>query len=254
MLSLVRWIGLVACGLLLSGCWPTSQAPLDEQKESNFLTGRARAQDRDWDGAIEAFEKAMEANPHSASAHFEIAQIYEQHKQDFAAALYHYEKARRLRPNGYPADLAGERLEGCKRELAKTVTQPPNMDALQRENEQLKAEVQRLRQTVLEWQKYYRGDLRAMPGPVIHPGPEPGAGRGNTVSGGGGSNGPTRTTTPGPVGPAPTGGRTHKVAAGENPSKIAARYGVKLSALKAANPGLVDRSLKVGQTLVIPAP
>ena len=121
MLSVLRWFGILACCLLCGGCWPSAQAPLDEQKESNFLTGKARTQDRDYDGAIEAFEKALEANPHSASAYFELAVIYDQHKNDYAAALYHYEKARRLRPNAYPADIAKDRLEVCKRELAKTV-------------------------------------------------------------------------------------------------------------------------------------
>jgi LysM repeat protein len=44
------------------------------------------------------------------------------------------------------------------------------------------------------------------------------------------------------------------VVSGETPSHIAARYGIKLSALRAANPGMDDRRLRPGQTLVIPTP
>jgi LysM repeat protein len=47
--------------------------------------------------------------------------------------------------------------------------------------------------------------------------------------------------------------RTHTVKAGETPTVIARKYGVKVDALMAANPRLEPRHLKVGQTLNIPA-
>jgi LysM repeat protein len=270
MLFVVRWSWLLLCCVGLSGCLPNSTAPLDEQKESNFLSGKARTQDRDYDGAIEAFEKALEVDPHSASAHFELAVIYDQQKNDYAAALYHYEKARRLRPNAYPADIARDRVEVCKRELAKTVTQTPTMDYMQREIDRLMLENQRLRQTVLDWQNYYQGRSNVMPASNVSntPAGQPpvlmssnaliaaaGAGRpraeaGRTgVDGASGSHPTTPTTAA-----ASASTRTYKVVTGDSPARIAARHGVKLSALRAANPGLDDRKLRVGQTLVIPAP
>jgi LysM repeat protein len=261
MLCVVRWMGLLACCLALTGCWPSEQAPLDEQKESSFLTGKARVQDRDYDGAIEAFERALEINPHSASAHFEVAVIYDQHKNDYAAALYHYEKARRLRPDAYPSDIARDRLEVCKRELAKTVTLSPMAEHLQKEIDRLMLENQRLRQAVLDWQNYYQGRSQAMP-----------AGVSNVVAGTGGQGGATQgvarsetrlTQPPAQSGSSTQGARataagttttrTYKVVAGDNPAKIAARHGVSVSALRAANPGLDDRRMKVGQVLKIPS-
>jgi tetratricopeptide (TPR) repeat protein len=255
MLRLAQRIALLLGCLALTGCWPVDQAPLDEQKESNFLTGKARVQDRDYDGAIEAFERALEINPHSASAHFELAVICDQHKNDYAAALYHYEKARRLRPNAYPADIARDRLEVCKRELAKTVTLSPTAEYLQKEIDRLMLENQRLRQTVLEWQNYYQGLARTMPG-----------GASNLVTAGEGQLGSTQLVarqdlrpaqTTGQTRPGTTGGsnpaaRTYKVVSGDNPAKIAARHGISVTALRAANPGLDDRRLRVGQVLKIP--
>jgi LysM repeat protein len=265
MFSVARWLGLLGCCLALSGCWPPTATPLDEQKESNFLAGKARVQDRDYDGAVESFEKALEVNPHSASAHFELALIYDQQKNDYAAALYHYERARYLRPNAYPADLARDRVEVCKRELAKTVTQTPTMEYLQREIDRLMLENQRLRQTVLEWQNYYQGRSSIMPVSSTNPGATSSPNAGFSTSAPPVSRSETaRATSNNPTGghaaPQGTTGatspatRTHKVASGENPAKIAAHYGVKLSALRAANPGLDDRRPRVGQTLVIPAP
>lgn len=56
--------------------------------------------------------------------------------------------------------------------------------------------------------------------------------------------------------PAPTGvlnpDGTYTVAAGDNPSAIARKFGVKLDALLAENPGLDSRSLRVGQKIRIP--
>jgi tetratricopeptide (TPR) repeat protein len=264
MLSVLRWIWLPACCLLLSGCWPAGPAPLDEQKESNFLTGKARAQDRDFDGAIESFEKALEVDPHSASAHFELAIIYDQQKNDYAAALYHYEKARRLRPNGWPSDIARDRLEVCKRELAKTVTQTPTVEYMQRELDRLMMENQQLRQRVLEWQNHYQGGSSPMPALitnlVLGPGSGPLAapqlaGRAEGPRPGMTSNTGARDPAAGSGAPAPSPAapRAHKIAAGDTPSKIASRYAIKLSSLRAANPGMDERRLRVGQTLVIPA-
>jgi LysM repeat protein len=45
---------------------------------------------------------------------------------------------------------------------------------------------------------------------------------------------------------------TYSVAPGDNPSKIARKFNVKLDALEAENPGLDARSIKVGQKLRIP--
>jgi len=53
--------------------------------------------------------------------------------------------------------------------------------------------------------------------------------------------------------PASTPARTHTVKMGETPSVIARRYGVKLTALMAANPRVDARRLQVGQALTVPA-
>jgi LysM repeat protein len=90
--------------------------------------------------------------------------------------------------------------------------------------------------------------------------PPPGAGTGlaplptGTTSGGG-----LPPVDGGPVGyttatlTATTTGE-YKVQSGDTGTKIASRAGVKLAALKAANPGVDWNKLKLNQTLVIPAP
>ena len=262
---LFRWTLLLGCCLGLSGCWPAQPGGLDEQKESNFQSGKNRVQDRDYDGAIEAFEKALEVNPHSASAHFELAVIYDQQKADFATALYHYEKARRLRPAAYPAEIAKDRIEVCKRELAKSVTQTPAAEYLQRELDKLTLQNQQLRQQVTAWENYYRGRVTTMPvipnfpvaPPAIVPAPQPATSAVMRVEPRPVAP-PVRdpvihTAVPAPAATLKPAGRTHKIAAGDTLSRIANQYRVTLPALRAANPGLDDRRIRVGQTVVIPA-
>jgi LysM repeat protein len=53
---------------------------------------------------------------------------------------------------------------------------------------------------------------------------------------------------------ATTGTGEYKVQSGDTGTKIATKAGVKLAALKAANPGVDWNKLKLNQTLVIPAP
>src|ERR1041385_6227410 len=82
----------------LSGCVP-GQGQSEEEREPHFLAGKSAINGMDYKGAIEAFEKALEVNPHSASAHFELAWLYDQKEPEPAAAIYHYEQYLQLQPN-----------------------------------------------------------------------------------------------------------------------------------------------------------
>jgi LysM repeat protein len=48
--------------------------------------------------------------------------------------------------------------------------------------------------------------------------------------------------------------RSYAVKAGDTPTSIAKKNGIKLDTLMAANPTLDPKRMKVGQTLKIPAP
>jgi len=50
----------------------------------------------------------------------------------------------------------------------------------------------------------------------------------------------------------PAAPRTHTVASGETEAAIARKFGIKLSSLRAANPGVNPNKLHVGQELNIP--
>lgn len=240
--------------LLLAGCRIGTTAQNDEQKDLSFLAGKSRLQERDYQGAIEMFEKALDANPRSASAHFELGVLYEQQQSDYAAALYHYQRTVALNSNTPSADLARQRMQECKRELAKTVMQPISMENLQRELDSLRAENQRLKQQLQQWQSYYADRGITPSNFVLSPTNPPAR---STQSMTATRKEPDLTvprSNPGArVTPLLSPNRTHTVASGETLAAISRRYNVKLSALQSANPTIDAKRLRPGQSLVIPS-
>jgi LysM repeat protein len=110
---------------------------------------------------------------------------------------------------------------------------------LAEQNRQLQEEVNR-------WRSYYASQLAATktnsPPPsdvVAQPAPV------KPTSANTGHSGNTATTAK---------PHTHTVAAGETAVGIARKFGVKLSALQAANPDMNSRRIHVGQVLNIPSP
>ena len=143
---------VLLAGLLLSGCLPST--PQDEEKEPYFLAGKSRVNSMDYKGAIESFEKAVEVNPRSAAAHFELALLYDQKESDPAAAIYHYERYLKLAPNSGKEDMVKPRILACEQQLAQSVSLAPVSEKQQRELERLLEENKRLREDIQKWQAY----------------------------------------------------------------------------------------------------
>jgi LysM repeat protein len=251
----------VSLGAALAGCAP-GQGRADEEKEPHFVLGQGRVNAMDYPGAIEAFEQSLEANPQSAAAHFELGWLYEEKGFDPAAAIYHYKRYLKLNPNAGNADNIKQRIEGCKRQLATDVFGLPASSAAQQQleklveqNRELQQQVDRLQETVKQWNAYYASQSAArsnappqnnsIPQPTANPAPA------------GISAQPTTTPSPTQTKPAPAKParpRTHTVVAGETAAGIARKSGVQLSALEVANPGMNPARIRAGQVLNIPPP
>src|SRR5438270_10830728 len=163
-----------AC-LLQSGCLPSGQGQLDEQKEPHFLAGKSRVNAMDYKGAIESFERALEVNPKSASAHFELGWLADQKEPDPACAIYHYDHYLKLRPNAENAETIRTRILACKQELARTVPLGPLTQTMQKEWEKVAEQNKHLRE---ELESLHRAQsptgqtgmsIAASPPPTAHP-------------------------------------------------------------------------------------
>lgn len=253
-MSLVRWFLPLLC-LVLAGCRLGSEAHSDDQKDPYYLAGKNRLQERDFPAAVEMFEKALDVNPRSASAHFELGVLYDQQVNDYPAALYHYQRAITINSNFVSADLARQRIQGCKRELAKSVVLLPTTEALQKEVEALREENQRLKQNLQTWQNYYAGRGVTLSN-LVHAPTNSSPRTTQTIIAARNETppNPSRVAPIGRSNPPATSSRVHKVASGETLSAIARRYNVRLASLQAANPTMDARRLRPGQTLIVPPP
>jgi LysM repeat protein len=63
---------------------------------------------------------------------------------------------------------------------------------------------------------------------------------------------PSATDTPGPTNTPSSLGSTYTVQSGDIPETIAAKFGITVDELLAANPGIDPNNLQVGQVLIIP--
>ena len=235
------------------GCSPGVTSLSDEQRDLYYLSGKNRANGLDYQGAVDAFKKALEVNPRSASAHFELGWLYEQKLTNYPAAIYHFDSFLQLRPRSDNEEIVKARILACKQEIARSVNIGPVTPALQRDLERLTQDNYHLRQQV-DWLNRRLAMLTNAPvAPAASTAAE--------------SMGLTASNPPPAVRPpslgsnpiraslsAPTTVRSHVIKPGENLTVVARRYGVKLSALQAANPRLDSRRLRPGQTVAIPPP
>lgn len=235
--------------LLAAGCVPSAQSQADEEKESHFLAGKSRVSTMDIPGAIDAFEKALEVNPHSGAAHFELGCLFD--KTDPAAAIYHFQAYLKLRPEAQNQDVVKQRITTCKQELAKNVVLAPLTDRQQREFEQLLKENKDLGEQIKKLTEE-RDSWRAA---FLRLQPAGGSGQatgGTTFAERPESAGLATGTMAKQPSLMASGTRTHTVKAGETLSAIAKKYGVRLDRLASANPSVDAHRLRVGTVLQVP--
>jgi LysM repeat protein len=258
-----------------NGCSPGGDSSqTDEEKEPHFVLGNSRCNEMDWSGAIEAFEESLEVNPHSAEAHYRLAQLFDTKEPDPAAAIYHYQEYLKLEPDAKNRDVIAQRIDSCKQQLATDVLQLPSAPAVQKQldslvdqNRQLQAEVDKLTAQLRDWNAYYLSEQAAQKAagnavstappaqsPQVSPTPDDISSQPQSQP----QPQPQPQPTPAVVAtPRPTAARssrshTHVVASGETMASIARKHGVSLSALEAANPDINPKKLHVGQTVNLP--
>ena len=248
-------------GAILCGCDP-GQSSLDDKKEPHYILGENRVNAMDYQGAVEAFEQSLEVNPHSSAAHFELACLFDEKISDPAAAIYHYQEYLKLDPKAENAEVVNARIVTCKQQLANNVLSMPSAPAVQRQLEELvETNRQLLEQIDLlkKWNAYYADQLAAksnsIPAPITNPVVQNPVAQPVQIPVQPAQIIPAPAPVPIARHPAtPAAPRTHAVAPDETEVSIARKFGIKLGALQAANPGVNPNKLHVGQILKIHSP
>jgi len=263
----------------VTGCLPSGQSQQEEEKEPHFVLGSSDVKAMDFDGAREAFEESLEVNPHSASAHFQLAWLFEEKIKDPAAAIYHYQQYLKYNPNADNAQIVAQHINSCKQELAANALELPSTPAAQQQlehlveqNRQLLAQVDQLQTVIKQWNAYYASQQAAQaslqrqaaanPQPAVNVSTTP-----DDISPGGDAAVTQPNVTPAagaghsmvhsdsvtvPASNSHGSKHIHIVQPNETLAGIARKSSVSLSAVLAANPALNPKKLHVGQSVIIP--
>jgi len=133
------------CCLLLGACWLSGCLPLpdqeSEEKNPLILDARAKKAAYNFQGAVASLEKALEANPRLALAHWELGLILCKDLSDPAGAIYHFNRLLKLRPEWRHAETARQRIRDCQVEIAKSVPLGPQLPAFQQQFDRMVSRV-----------------------------------------------------------------------------------------------------------------
>ena len=112
----------VLCALAIAGCdrgeLPLTEAEARERTSSAYAAAMDDLQAGRIDHAVEGFRKVIRDEPRSVSAHFQLATLLQDSKQDYIGAIAHYREYRALRPGADKASLAKDREALCERLIA----------------------------------------------------------------------------------------------------------------------------------------
>ncbi len=253
MRNLFHILLITGLSVLMTGCGGSSER-LDRRDERDplIIRGDARKRAGDIDGAIELYQKALDRKPGLALAHLKLAVEFDEQKQDYLRAIYHYQRYLELRPRAQKNELVKELIRMAHVSYLASLPNPPpgaieRIAMLERENERLKYQVDDLARRLRE------GDTRtaaARPGDAPRanaapPRQEPAAR-------------PAASVRPQPA-PDPADATTYRVQRGDTLSRIAAivyNDSRKWHKIYDANRDILSspESIREGQTLKIPSP
>jgi LysM repeat protein len=215
----------------------------------HYINGRNRVSGLDYKGAVDEYEKALEANPRNSAAHRELGFVCGENIKDYAAAIFHLQQYLKLRPNAENSKIIGDWIRTYKSELVKSDFVAPmnigaqrDLERLTTENTALKRQIELL-QTQLGTRMALASTNSSASQPIHIANTQP-----EVRSGGTANSLINRGVTP-----LPAARRTYTVKSGDTVTSIAKECNVKINTLLQANPNVDPRRLKVGQNLTVPS-
>ena len=260
--------------LLLASCSQTPPGSDAEDERNPFFRQAAKdVADLNYPAAIKQFEKALAVNPNVAKAYLQIGLLYGDKLGDHVSAIYFYQKYLEARPNASEREMVLNAMEKAKIDLSLSLTNtgPQNaaeMAKISRENIDLKQQVTQLQGALAakEVQVAQSAGVatppKASPAAVVPATPP--SGDKKTASKAESSPMPAVPSITPPAAPAEaavpaSGSKQHTISKGDTLWKLAKHYypasldlNEEIAKIKAANPGLDDRNLKIGNVIVIP--
>jgi len=278
---------LLLASLALISC---QQAPpgSDAEDERNpfFRQASKDVADLNYPSAIKQFEKAVSVNPNVVKAYLQIGLLYGDKLGDPVSAIYFYQKYLEARPNASEREEVLAAMEKAKIDFALSLTNTGIQNAaeiakISKENVDLKQQIAQLQGTLAAKEAQVsqaagaavppkatpvNAVVPAAPAPDKKPkGPAPGKAQEAVSKSAPNADLPSVPPATPPAAPAeasasvPAVGKQHTIAKGDTLWKLAKTYypasldlNEEIKKMKAANPGMDDRNLKIGTVINIP--
>lgn len=263
MKRLVHKLGMIVLLALAAGCSRPVQE-MDDAELADPSVKQAIEKERggDEDGAIKAYQAALDRNPMLARAHLGIALLMDKPERDFLTAIYHYRRYLDLRPRTEKREMIDNRLRLAMQSLAASLGKaapatPDRFAAMEAENAAMKMQIGDLEAELQRLRAASAAAPTAPPAapttPVSPPQPQPApmvtsstAGIGTT-----GTSGARPPSTP------PARPRTYKVQPGDSLMRIAGKvYGdmKRWKDIFEANRDTMKtpQDVRYGQVIIIP--
>ncbi|HPJ57974.1 MAG TPA: LysM peptidoglycan-binding domain-containing protein [Kiritimatiellia bacterium] len=236
--------GALAALLILAAAAGCRRASDDQREARNRHMRRALAAKdaQDIDGAIEWCERALERKPDLALAHRELALMLDGFREDYVAAIYHYQRYLDLRPDTPNREAVEELIRHARMNFAAQIGATP--DEWQRD---LQVRNDRIRALETELALWRSGEIQAAAASASPPAASPAVPAARV-----------QAPAPGASEAPPPAARTHVVSAGETLGTISSRYygsPAKWNRIFEANRDRIQNpnNVRVGTALVIPA-
>ena len=268
-----HFLAPVVAAVLFAACSQTPPGSDAEDERNPFFRQATKdIADLNYPAAIKQFEKAISVNPNVAKAYLQIGLLYGDKLGDPISAIYFYQRYLEARPNAAEREEVLAAMEKAKIDFALSLTNTGIQNAaeiarISKENVDLKQQIAQLQGTLAakEAQVSQVAGAAAPPKatsaavvPATPPVAEKVAPRAEAASM------PSVPAATPPAAPAeaavpPAGAKQHTIAKGDTLWKLVKQYypasldfNEDIAKIKAANPGLDDRNLKIGTVIVIP--
>jgi nucleoid-associated protein YgaU len=269
LLTLLSALALTSCQQAPSG------SDAEDERNPFFRQASKDVADLNYPAAIKQFEKAVSVNPTVVKAYLQIGLLYGDKLGDPISAIYFYQKYLEARPNASDREEVVAAMEKAKIDFALTLTNSGIQNAaeiarMSKENIDLKQQITELQGTLAAKQAQVSQAAGAAAPPkatAVVPAspaepktPKATASKPQEAA----SSIPSVPAATPPAAPAEAAtpsanAKQHTVGRGDTLWKLAKKYypasldlNEEIAKIKAANPGLDDRNLKIGTVLTIP--
>ena len=270
LLSLLTALALTSCQQAPSG------SDAEDERNPFFRQASKDVADLNYPAAIKQFEKALSVNPSVVKAYLQIGLLYGDKLGDPISAIYFYQKYLEARPNAAEREEVVAAMEKAKIDFALSLTNTGIQNAaeiarISKENVDYKQQILQLQGALAAKEAQVSQAAGAATPPKATavvpatPTPEKKAPKATPVKTEAAASAiPSVPAATPPAAPAEAAApsaeaKQHTIGKGDTLWKLAKKYypasldlNEEIAKIKAANPGLDDRNLKLGTVLTIP--